>query len=654
MNGFLEAMRDPLMAPIVWALAAGAAAYLAARLSTAAGKVLAVAASLMVLGGAANILRRPEALASSIPWADLGGGFLLTIDLACTPLGMLVLIASAGFSLLITLYSFRAMAGEYWEGKFYAYVIWSLAGTAIVALAGNLLVLLVGWELVTLMLFLMINQGSGDAPAGAAKAYGILGFADACLLLAVALLVAQPGGSANLSLTRGAVPVEDLGAAGYVVYSLILVAALAKAGAVPLHTWIPKAAENAPPSVTAYLPGALDKLLGVYLLVVVTFRMFQPDGTMGVVLLVVGCLTLLGAGLMAVMQENLNRALAFDAVSQVGYMAIGIGAGTWLLAAGGTQAAALAGVAVAGALFHMLNHAIYKCSLFLMSGVAGKACGTSNLSAMGGLGRIMPVTFLCGLVAALAASGVPPLNGFASKWLVFQGALSLKNPGAPIVLVVAVFASALSLALFLKILYAVFLSPRPAGVSVPRSGKGSFLLTAPMVIQAAACVLLGVRPQWALELFNPAIVQAGAQAVAADGGGIRTGDLGLWNPGVATGLILIGIVLGLGFAWIMSVKRKVRVVRPFLSGEVPAAGDDRFRLPATDFYKTLGKLPLIGTLLAQGETGAMDPYYWSGKHGRTFVELLRSLHTGLVSLYVAWCLLGMMVMLAYLLLSARI
>ena len=102
----------------------------------------------------------------------------------------------------------------------------------------------------------------------------------------------------------------------------------------------------------------------------------------------------------------------------------------------------------------------------------------------------------------------------------------------------------------------------------------------------------------------------------------------------------------------MRVTRKVRIVRPFLAGEVPAAGDDRFRVPGTQFYETIGKLPLVGPLLASGQAGAMDLYHWSGRHGHTFVEALRARHTGLISLYVAWVLVGLTVTLMYLLLRA--
>jgi len=640
MSDFIQAVRDPLVAPIVLAMAAGALAYVASRVLPLLSKVLALAASVLVLLLGVGILRGPAGLTFSSAPINLGASFTLAVDLARTPLGLVVVVGSAGFAVLITLYSFRAMAGDRSEGKFYAYLIWALGGAVIVGLAGNLLVLLVGWELVTLMLFLMVNQGRPGARDGAAKAYCILGFSDACLLLAVAMLVGQ-GGSANLSLTAGPVSVASMGPTGYVIYVLIMIAALAKAGAIPLHTWIPAIARDAPTPLMAYLPAALDKLLGIYLLAVLALRMFKPDGTMQIVMMVVGATTIIAAVFMAMMQHNLKRLLSFHAVSQVGYMVLGIGTGTT--------------IGVIGGLFHMINNAIYKSNLFLMSGVVGRAVGSDEIEDMGGLARRLPVTFACGAVAAAAISGVPPFNGFVSKWLIYQGTLERHSGLGMTLLVLAVFGSALTLASFVKVMYSAFLSPAPKGAAYPARAKESFWMAAPMVVLAAACVVLGLWPHLATtDILRPALAGAGTTGpdIVAGGGQISTA-LGLWNPTQATGLILIGIVLGMVLLWLASMGSKVRVVRPFLAGEVPAPDDDRFRVPGTHFYRTIEQIPGVGPLLGQGEAGAMDPYHWSARYGGTIVEWLRGLHSGLISLYVAWCLAGLTAILVYLLVAGR-
>ncbi len=641
MNELVEIVSHPLVCPIAITLALGLLGYVFSRICPFISKMLALAAGVAVLVCGISILRNAVQPFGWV-WIDLGAGLIFSVDLAHTSLGMVVVIGSAAFALLVTIYSLRAMAGNYWEGKFYAYLTWALGGACIVGLAGNLLVLLVGWELVTLMLFLMLNQGRDNAKAGAAKTYGILGFADACLLLSIALLAAMEGGTANLSLTSGPVGVTTMGPAGYVVYVLILIAALAKAGAIPLHTWIPSAAEEAPASVMALLPAAMDKLLGIYLLAVVSLRLFTPDHTMQTVMMIIGAVTILAAVLMAMVQHNLKKLLSFHAVSQVGYMVLGIGTGTT--------------IGVIGGLFHMINNTIYKCNLFLMSGAVRRAGGTDEIEDMGGLARMLPVTFVCGAISAAAISGVPPFNGFVSKWLIYQGTLELANkPLAVTLLVVAVFGSALTLASFVKVMYSAFLSPAPKGATYPAGGvRESVLMAAPMVVLAAACVVFGLWPQLIINrILEPAIAGASTtgQPITTLQGTVRAGTIGLWNPTLATGLILIGVLLGMIWVWIS--RGKVRVVRPFLSGEVPSPTDDRFRVPGTHFYETIQKMPVIGPLLAQAQRGAMDLYHWCGRYGQTLINVLRAQHTGLVNLYVAWCLIGFIVILVYLLLAMR-
>jgi NADH:ubiquinone oxidoreductase subunit 5 (subunit L)/multisubunit Na+/H+ antiporter MnhA subunit len=279
-----------------------------------------------------------------------------------------------------------------------------------------------------------------------------------------------------------------------------------------------------------------------------------------------------------------------------------------------------------------------------MSGSVARVTGSDEIEDMGGLARILPITFTCGAISALAISGVPPFNGFYSKWLIYWGTLSYEaNRGLGLALVVvAVFGSALTLASFVKVLYSAFLSGAPKGATyLERRPRESFLLVVPMVVLAIACIVLGVAP---------ALVTEGILAPAVGDGAVA--PPGVWQPPHATMLILIGIVLGAGFVWIASRPGRVRVVRPFLAGEVPIPGDDRFRVPGTHFYETVAKLPVLGPLLFHGESGAMDVYHWSGKHGNTLVQMLRRQHTGLVSLYVAWCLLGVTATLVYLLISA--
>lgn len=178
-------------------------------------------------------------------------------------------------------------------------------------------------------------------------------------------------------------------------------------------------------------------------------------------------------------------------------------------------------------------------------------------------------------------------------------------------------------------------------------------MAAPMVVLALACVVLGLWPGLAVDkIFAPAVSGAAGE-ISTEGGAIVT-KLGAWFPSQAAVLIFIGIVLGLILVAIVTGLKKVRVVRPFLGGEIAGPSDDRFRVPGTHFYETMDRMPIVGTLLKHGQQGAMDVYHWLSRYGQTFIDVLRSGHTGLVNLYVAWCLLGITVILAYLLISAGI
>ncbi len=160
--------------------------------------------------------------------------------------------------------------------------------------------------------------------------------------------------------------------------------------------------------MSALLPASVDKLLGIYLLSRLVLNVFDRVSLgLNVLLMIIGAVTIVAGCGHGLVQHDLRKLLSFHAVSQVGYMILGIGTGT--------------AIGIAGGLFHMLNNAIYKGALFLTAGAVEKRAGTMDLAELGGLGRMMPFTFATFGIAALAISGIPPLNGFVSKWMVYQG-----------------------------------------------------------------------------------------------------------------------------------------------------------------------------------------------------------------------------------------
>jgi formate hydrogenlyase subunit 3/multisubunit Na+/H+ antiporter MnhD subunit len=453
----------------------------------------------------------------------------------------------------------------------------------------------------------------------------IIGGSDALLLLGIVLYWQLTG---TTLMDGQALALES--PAAYAAFLAFLAAAFAKAGVVPLHSWVPEFGEKADAPVSAYLPASLDKLLGIYLLVRCVLDLFVPTPATYFMLMLVGAVTVIGAVLMALVQHDLKRLLSYHAVSQVGYMVLGIGTGT--------------AIGLAGGLFHMLNNAIYKSALFLCAGVVEKETGTTNLDRLGGLARLMPVTFGVCLVAALSISGIPPLNGFASKWMIYQGIIGSGEEGGlswVIWLAVAMLGSALTLASFVKVLHATFLckpSPEVQQASI-RDGSPSMLL--PLVVLAVSCVACGIfafRLPLSLLVF-PAV---GADELAAGG---------VWWSGLASLLILGSILAGL-LVYLLTMRGgKLRRVSTYIGGEQmkdvyiseETAGSGRHvEVTGVDFYDTIEALPLLQRYYLLARAKAFDIYYLLRKSVNYLVQALRSLHTGILPAYMRWFVTGLL------------
>jgi len=642
----------------LWILFGWAARRSAGALGVLAtvAKVVAAVACAWTFVLAVHLWRAPPAAAPAGHGIDLLGVVNLSAAFRADGLSSLIVLAAAGIALLVVFYSMRAMAGHAREPVFFAYLLWGLAAVMAAALADTFIVLIVAWEIATVLLYLLIGMGGPKSRTGAMKTFAMLGFADACLLLGVVLLLGA--GRLTPALSIGGTHVVADAPLTVVAFLLMVAAALAKAGAMPLHTWIPSASDDAPISAFALLPASLDKLLGIYLLARLTFETFAIGPALATVLMVIGAATILCAVFMAMIQHNLRRLLAFHAVSQVGYMVLGMGIAAAALAPSRLSGApvppaamAVAAIAFAGGLFHMLNNSLYKCALFLSAGAAERVAGTTDLDRLGGLARVLPVTFVCSIVAALAISGVPPLNGFVSKWLVYQAALGLNTPLATACLVAAVFGSALTLASFVKVLHSVFLGTRGSAVPADDKPRESFAMAVPMVALALACVGLGVFGGWAVErLILPAAasVGIGTSAVGVTESAIELRldparpFLGLWDPTLATGLILIGVAVGLVF-YVLSRGMKIRVVSTFVGGE-DASSDAQWHVSGTHCYETIRRLPVLRGIFGDASAGVFDVYRLSGHYGHTLVERLRAWHTGVLAVYASWVLVGLMIL----------
>jgi len=554
-------------------------------------------------------------------WSVLQVGDLkLDLLLSAKPLGAFILMFATGFGLLITLYSLKSTAGAKRANEYYGSILLTIGGSAGILLSNHLLFLLIFWEIVTASLYILITTGGKNSNFAATKSFAMIGASDAAFLLGILMVWAISG---TFVISDTGLPTTS--ALAIIAFLLLMTAAITKAGALPLHTWLPTSGEYAPASVMALLPAAIDKLLGIYLLVIIVREIFVlQSAALSLILALIGAATIIIAVMIAMVQHNLKKLLSYHAISQVGYMVLGIATGT--------------AVGIAGGVFHMLNHAIYKCCLFLCGGAVEQQSGTAELDKLGGLGKKMSITFTTCLIAALSISGIPPFNGFVSKWMVYQGVIKMGTAQAggaaklwPIWLTCAMFGSALTLASFVKLIHSLFLSRLPEELKGVK--EVSLLQTFPMIALASLCVFFGIFYHVPLKLFiYPALnIEAG------------TAIFGTWDSILATALIVLGIVLGLLILLVGLLARKVREVPTWTCGEMQT--NEQMTISGTHFYKTVSSMGGLKQLYTGQEKGYFDLYNQSGRAGLVLTEFLRWLHSGVLPMYLTWVTLGLLVVL---------
>ncbi|MBX3175812.1 MAG: NADH dehydrogenase [Candidatus Hydrogenedentes bacterium] len=524
------------------------------------------------------------------------------------------------FFVLIAVYAAGYLRGRGGRVRFYA----ALSATALLSvgavLANHLIVLAVCWGATGLFMYLLIGMPRTEGAAAAAKkTFIILGATDAFMLLGLAFLWRL---DSPLYLDQVHLALDTPEAIW--AYLLLAAAALAKAGAMPFHSWVADTAEHAPVPVTAFLPASADKLLGIYLLLRLNTGPFVLPPWAHAVLLAIGSVTIVGAVLMALVQHDLKRLLGYHAVSQVGYMVVGIGAGN--------------PIGIAGGLFHMLNNALYKTALFLCAGNVERQAGTTDLNRLGGLARTMPWTFAIFCTASLAIAGIPPLNGFTSKWMIYQGLLERGRDGDPwwaVWIICALFGSVLTLASFVKLAHAVFLGQPSADPPRQVAGEASPIMWAPAALLALVCVVFGLFA-WAVPLHllvYPAVPDVPVFA-------------GLWQP-LRVSLALLLALGGGALFYAAAVRGHVRIVEPFVGGE-RLASHPEMRLSGTDFYDTIENLPVLRGVYRAARNGHLDVYEWGKRLALGLNRALAGLHNGLLPRYLAWMIAAALLLLCVL------
>jgi NADH-quinone oxidoreductase subunit L len=555
----------------------------------------------------------------AVPW--LGPG--IDFDLRLYHFSSFILLALAGFLILITVYTTAKMKDAPRSREFMAYVFLTAAFANGAVLANNFVPLVFFWEGLLVTLYGLITIG-GRPTSGrtAVKALLISGFCDFSMILGIGLLWAASG-----TATMSEIAVEPVGLAA-AAFVLMFVGAAGKAGAMPFHTWIPDAGTDAPVTFMAFLPAAFEKLLGIYLLARISLDFFKirPGGGLSVMMMIVGAVTIVLAVLMALIQKDLKRLLSYHAISQVGYMILGIGTAI--------------PVGIAGGLFHMINHAMYKSGLFLSAGSVEHRTGTTELRKLGGLRKEMPLTAFGFTVCALAISGVWPLNGFVSKEMIFHGAL---ESGYTVFAIAAWVGAIFTFASFLKAGHSVFFGERTREVPAVRENQPAIVV--PILVLAGLCILFGVYNKLPLTLFITPIVAPHAEAGAHLD--FVSHALAVLNPVALISIACLVLAFLLHRYGFLKGGRKA-----YLASE------------------PVHKLPVVHQLYDWAEARVFDPYEQGVKvlqglstflfkavdrpidfffekvvtvTGEKFTGILKKAHNGHYANYLAWCLAGLII-----------
>ncbi len=465
-----------------------------------------------------------------------------------------------------------------------------LGAVEMVFVADGVLAFLCAWELMTLATAALVaTEHEARASRNAAYLFLVMSHVGTgCLAAAFLLLAGASGSQAFPVLLSGHVapgPFRDG------LFVLFFFGFGVKAGVIPFHVWLPDAHPAAPSSVSAIMSAVLITA-GIYgLYRVCAFGLGMPEVTWALALMAVGMVSAILGVLYALTQNDIKRLLAYSTIENSGIIVLGLGAAMMAMAEGH---GALASVAIAASLTHVLNHAVFKGLLFLGAGSVVMATGTRQVEQFGGLLRRMPWTGLFFLVGALAISGLPLLNGFPSEWLTFQALLLgfTSTPGLvrltfPVAGALLALTTALAAACFVRAFGISFLA-LPRSVAASEAEESPAVMLVPQAVMAALCVGLGLMPGVALRALEGIMVSLPglqpAALVSAGGLGMTSGTASFDH--VAPAALFVALLGGLAVAGLLAARKGLAVRRQptwACGGELTA----RTEYTATAFSKPM-------------------------------------------------------------------
>ena len=556
------------------------------------------------------------------------GGYAIGIALEVDALSLFFALLVSVAVFVSGVYSIQYMRHDDNEREYYTLFLMLGGGVMGLVLSGDLFNMFIMVEILTFAaVALTAFRNTAKGALEAAFKYLVVGsIGSTCILVGTSMLYAQAH-TLNLAQLAQVIP-GNLNTATKVAFALLFVGFGTKAFIVPFHPLAADAHGAAPASISVMISGVLTKS-GIYGIIRLTYFLFQTMnlGTMQFLLVFIGSLSMFICVTMALAQHDFKRLLAFHSISQIGYVLTAVGLCTAL--------------GVSAGLYHAMNHTLFKGLLFLAAGAVLHETGTTDLGKLGGLSKKMPYTTVLFLIGAFSISGIPPFNGFASKWMIYQAtyqkAVESGNIGFLLVTIIALVTSVLTLASFVKVSQSVFFGQLPRELENVK--EVSFGMRLAMGIFALLCVLTGLFPN----LVTTYITEPAAKAVFSvaqyisamgfDASGVAAesavsfAHVGVWEP-ISWLLILCIALLSVTIVAVASKYDKVSQ----RSGE---AVDSKYEL----FYG--------GEAQEFSQVGGGD-LFWGFKHNwRGYFDVMHRLHSGVVNDYALWAVVDLALVLLF-------
>ena len=401
-----------------------------------------------------------------------------TICLVLDALSSFMLLIVSIISLTSLMFSIKYIRHLSPSWKYYALFMFLITGMNGVIVTGDLFNLYVFLEIALIAAYALVAYGSKAEEFEASFKYAVMGSISSILILVGIGIIYSTTSTLTLASIAKVLP-ERNPQVMYWVGGIFMAGFGLKAAVMPFHAWLPDAHSSAPAPISSMLSGVLIKTLGIYVLIRFFFNVLGAPDIFMTIFLVLGSISILVASFLAIGQWDLKRLLAYSSISQIGFILLGLGIATPL--------------AIFGAVFHILNHAIFKSLLFYNAGTVEMAIGTRDLRKMGNLTKALPVASSTSMIATLSVAGMPPFNGFFSKLIIIIAAVQAAHPGYALI---AVVGSLLTLVYFMKVQRYGFrgeeLIEKP-DVKVGLGMKASMIILAILCVVTSLLVIPGIR-----------------------------------------------------------------------------------------------------------------------------------------------------------------